>query len=94
MKKETAKKQTWDEIGKAIGEKMENECKDGKCKPWKMDGCSNGSSGALYGLGFLGALFYYLSTATSLWAGVVGVVKALLWPAFLVYELMKFLMMG
>ena len=97
MKKETGKKQTWDEIGKAIGEKMEKECKDGKCKPWQEkcggqgQGC--GSGGAFYGLGFLGALFYYLSTATSLWAGVVGVVKAILWPAFLIYELMKFLVM-
>ena len=52
-------------------------------------GC--GCGGALYGLGFLGALVYYLTTATSLWAGVIGVVKALLWPAFLVYELMKYL---
>ena len=92
MKKESGKGQTWDEIGKAIGEKMEKECKGEKCKPWKIEhsqGC--GGSGAIYGLGFLGALFYYLSTATSLWAGILGVVKALLWPAFLVYGLMKYL---
>lgn len=91
MKKESGKGQTWDEIGKAIGEKMEKECKDGKCKPWQEKCQGQGSSGALYGLGFLGALYYYLTTATSLWAGVIGVIKALLWPAVLVYELMKFL---
>jgi len=51
----------------------------------------NGTSGAIYGLGFIGALIYYISTATSFWGGVIGVLKALVWPAFLVYELLKFL---
>lgn len=46
---------------------------------------------AVYGLGFLGALVYYVSTATGFWNGVWGVIKALLWPAFLAYELMKHL---
>jgi hypothetical protein len=85
MAKGTSRGQTWDEIGKAIGEKMENECKGGKCKPWEMKGAGcGGGSGAIYGLGFLGALVYYISTATSVWAGIIGIVKALLWPAFLV----------
>ncbi|HXX54987.1 MAG TPA: hypothetical protein VEI81_02710 [Methanoregula sp.] len=53
--------------------------------------CCHGSGGALYGLGFLGALWYYLTTATSLLGGVLGVIKAILWPAFLVYGLLKFL---
>lgn len=93
MKKNTAKGATWDEIGSAIGSKIEKECKGGKCKPWKVkESVSNGGcGGAFYGLGFLGALFYYLTTATSLWAGIIGVLKALFWPAFLVYELLKFL---
>lgn len=51
----------------------------------------HGCGGALYGLGFLGALVYYLTTATSLAGGVLGVLKALVWPAFLVYGLLKFL---
>lgn len=51
----------------------------------------HGCGGAFYGLGFLGALVYYLTTATSLWAGVLGVLKALLWPAFLVYEVLKYI---
>ncbi|MFO8070932.1 MAG: hypothetical protein R6V85_03560 [Polyangia bacterium] len=46
-------------------------------------------SGAIYGLGLIGALVYYLTTATSFWTGVIGVLKALVWPAFLVYELLK-----
>jgi len=48
-----------------------------------------GSNCAGYGLGVIGAAVYYISTATGFWAGVLGVLKALVWPAFLVYELLK-----
>ena len=51
----------------------------------------NASQGAVYGLGLIGAAIYYISTATGFWAGVVGLLKAMVWPAFLVYELLKFL---
>lgn len=44
-----------------------------------------------YFLGFIGALVYYLSTATGFWNGVLGILKALVWPAFLVFEVLKFL---
>jgi hypothetical protein len=49
--------------------------------------------GAGYGLGFLGAAIYYLSTATGFWMGVLGILKAIVWPAFLVFHLLKFLAM-
>jgi hypothetical protein len=48
-------------------------------------------SGCVYGLGFIGSAVYYISTAGSFWMGVLGVLKALVWPAFLVYEALKFL---
>ena len=57
----------------------------------KMQDC--GTSGAIYGLGFLGAAVYYISHAATFWAGIFGFLKALVWPAFLVYELLKFLAM-
>lgn len=57
-----------------------------KCKM----GCG-GSSGAVYGLGLVGAAVFYISTATSFGVGALGVLKALVWPAFLVYGLLKFL---
>jgi hypothetical protein len=47
--------------------------------------------GGVYGLGFIGAVVYYIGTATSFWAGVLGFLKAIVWPAFLVYEALKFL---
>jgi hypothetical protein len=46
----------------------------------------NASSGAVYGLGFVGAAVYFISHATGFWMGVVGFLKAMVWPAFLVYE--------
>lgn len=51
------------------------------------------STGALYGLGFIGAAVYYITTATGFWNGVLGFLKALIWPALLVYELLKYLNM-
>ena len=52
---------------------------------------NNTCAGGVYGLGFIGALIYYISTATSFTAGVIGVLKSLVWPAFLIFELFKFL---
>jgi hypothetical protein len=50
----------------------------------------SGSSGAVYGLGFIGALIYYISTATGFWIGVLGVLKSIIWPLFFVYEGLKY----
>ncbi len=44
---------------------------------------------ALYFLGFVGAAIYYISTATGFWLGALGLLKALVWPAFLVYEALR-----
>lgn len=46
---------------------------------------------AVYGLGFIGALVYYLQHAATFWIGVLGVLKALVWPAMLVYQLLAFI---
>ena len=56
-----------------------------------MGSKSSGSAGdAVYGLGIIGAAIYYISVATSFWMGVIGFFKALVWPAFLVYEVLKY----
>ncbi|MBU1975453.1 MAG: hypothetical protein KKG59_03545 [Nanoarchaeota archaeon] len=54
-------------------------------------GCQCCSSSAIYGLGFVGAAIYYISTATGFWNGVWGFIKAIVWPAFMAFEVMKFL---
>ena len=52
-----------------------------KCYHHKHGGC-------FYFLGFLGAAIYYIQTTTGFWNGVLGVIKALVWPAFLVHKLL------
>jgi len=51
--------------------------------------CNSGCGGAVYGLGFIGAVIYYITTATSIGMGALGILKAIVWPAFLVYALLK-----
>ena len=46
----------------------------------------NCGGGAVYGFGFVGAVVYYISTATGFWNGVLGFLKAIFWPAFLVFK--------
>jgi len=57
----------------------------------KNNKANQGVTGGIYGLGWVGALVYYISHAASFWGGVLGFLKALVWPAFLVYELLKHL---
>ena len=50
-----------------------------------------GSSGAVYGLGLIGAWVYYIGRATTPQERVRGFFKGIFWPAFLVYSLLEFL---
>ncbi len=49
------------------------------------------SAGCIWFLGFIGAAVYFIGKATTFWAGVLGLLKAIVWPAFLVYALLKYL---
>jgi hypothetical protein len=61
--------------------------KEHKCGPWCWHH-GNGSGGWIYCLGILGAAIYYLQTSTGFWQGVLGILKAIVWPAFVVYKLL------
>ena len=61
-------------------------------KKMKNSGGS-GAAGALYFIGFIGAAVYYIQHAATFWIGVLGFLKALVWPAFLIYKLLEFLKM-
>ena len=50
-----------------------------------------GGGNAVYGLGLIGALVYYIQHAHGFWPVVLGILKALVWPAFVIYVLLKFL---
>lgn len=51
----------------------------------------NGMSGGVYGLAFIGAAVYYIQHATSFWMGVLGFLKAVVWPAILMYKVLDML---
>jgi len=51
----------------------------------------NAHSGAVYGLGFIGTAIYFISHSTNFWMGLIGFLKAVIWPALLVYEAFKHL---
>ncbi len=53
----------------------------------------SGMAGGFYFLGFLGAAIFYIQNSGTFWMGVLGFLKAIVWPAFLVYDLLKFLIM-
>lgn len=59
-------------------------------KDWNVYRGGGGGS-AVYGLGLIGALVFYIQQADGFWSGVLGILKALVWPAFVVYDLLKFL---
>ena len=67
---------------------------DGKCSSKSKNVCNPcGSSCAIYGLGVIGAVVYFVQTAPSFMAGVIGIGKAVFWPAILMYELLMYLQM-
>lgn len=46
---------------------------------------------AIYGLGVIGALFYFLQNASSFETVVMGIGKAIFWPAILMFKLLTYL---
>ncbi|GAA4472771.1 hypothetical protein [Phytohabitans houttuyneae] len=54
-------------------------------------GRRGGAGDAVYGLGLIGALVYYIQDADGFWSLILGILKSLVWPAFLAYHLLKFL---
>lgn len=62
----------------------EDGCNCGCGCRWHHQACGGG----IYGLGFIGALIFYIQNATSFGMGVLGVLKALVWPAMLVFKVL------
>ena len=54
---------------------------------------NNMTFGSVYGLAFIGAAIYFIQHSASFWEGVLGFIKALVWPAILMYKLLEFLKM-
>jgi hypothetical protein len=46
---------------------------------------------AVYGMSVIGAAIYFIQNAETFWAGVLGFLRALVWPAVLVYKILQFI---
>jgi hypothetical protein len=53
----------------------------------------NGVCGSVYGMAVIGAAVYYIQHAATFWGGVLGIFKAVFWPAVLMYKFLAFLKM-
>jgi hypothetical protein len=68
-------------------EEMSDECGRNR---WRG---SSAGGGAVYGLGFIGSLIYFIGHASSFGMGVLGFLKAIVWPVLLVYKALELLKM-
>ncbi|MDH5396612.1 MAG: hypothetical protein OEX02_00590 [Cyclobacteriaceae bacterium] len=73
----------------AIKQQFQECCTSGATE--KCETRTGRGPSCFYGLGVIGASIYFISQATGFWMGVVGVLKALVWPAFLVFEAFGYL---
>jgi hypothetical protein len=77
---------------------MKKDDKTSECCPenmvFKRHHChANGGSSAIYGLGVIGALFYFLQGATTFGVVMIGIGKSFFWPAILMFKLLTYLQM-
>lgn len=52
---------------------------------------NNNIFGAIYFLTIIGAAVYFIKTAVSFWGGVLGILKAMVWPAIVIYKVLELL---
>ena len=74
-----------EKIAKNVKKKVKKNLKK-KFKNVNVNLGGNGNPSAFYGLGMIGSAIYFISTAAGFWDGVLGVLKSLVWPAFLIFE--------
>lgn len=72
--------------------------KEGKCECCGHDHkrygmMHKGFGSGFYCLGIIGAAFYYVQQVSGFWPIVVAILKALVWPAFIIYKVFSMLHM-
>lgn len=58
---------------------------------WEHMNKGAGGGGAVYGLGLIGSLVYFIQQSVTIPDAIVAFIKAILWPAILVYHLLSYL---
>jgi hypothetical protein len=71
---------------------MENDSLSKGCSNKNKNGIhSGGMLGGAYFLTIVGAAVYFIHHATTFGGGVVGLLKAFIWPAFVIYKVLEIL---
>lgn len=64
-----------------------------KWKEWdknkKVHYGKSGGGGVIYCLGLIGSLVYWIQAATDFGAILTGILKSIVWPAYIVYKLLE-----
>lgn len=66
-----------------------------KWKEWTKEcgknskSAQHGTAGALYFVGFIGSMVYWMQAATNFGAVITGFLKSMVWPAYIVYKLLE-----
>ncbi len=55
------------------------------------NGAAAAGGGAIYGLGMFGAWVFFWQQADTLWEYPLAILQGLVWPAYLVYDLLTLL---
>jgi len=86
-KREWCNEEYWEEkFGKDFEKKIEKKFeKWGDCHPgkWHHD---HGMGGGFYFLAMIGAAVYFVQQVSGFWPTVLAILKAFVWPAYLLYE--------
>ena len=71
---------------------MENESTS-NCNSNKNKGGmhGNGMIGGAYFVTIVGAAIYFIQNSANFWEGVVGILKAFVWPAFVIQKVLEIL---
>ena len=57
----------------------------------KQQAAAQSGMGAAYFLAMIGAAVYWVQQASGFWNVVGALLKALVWPSFVIYDLLKFM---
>lgn len=69
---------------------MSDDSKSKKYKyKFKRGRVGDGGIGWFMFVAYIGAAVYFVSQAKDFWGGVLGLLKAIVWPAFLIFQALK-----
>jgi|WetSurMetagenome_2_1015567.scaffolds.fasta_scaffold03652_5 hypothetical protein len=81
---------TTEKIKEEMKEEIIKNCMEEKSCSKKCCKNRGGNPGAFYGLGFVGAVIYFIQHSHSFMDGVIGILKAMVWPAFVAYKFFEY----